>query len=533
MNIGWNDIGTPWAFGDLLSHYQYQDAIWKTNDLSSAHYGYPEGQDLRIWPFLDYFQSLLVGSFAIFFPIFNAVNLTIISSFLFSAIVLNSFGKIIGLRKISTFLLIFAGVTLPWWPGRVQHFDYLFILVVLLPIISYLKILRDRRISPVTVITALVAGLCGPYLVAFSLIAGFIALLSGLILKAHKNLFLRLTLILCVVPSISYFTAYLLFISEVENTYPGLSRNITEAVHLSGYALLPFLPLANTSVPILGSFLSQVHIQDSPTEATWPSNYGSLLLLACAIFIFGSILLAPRIRSRFSEASERIKQTSWILSLQLGIFFLLFLRGGFGLFISGIIPELRAWNRVTPIIQILVIALALLLIQILWARGNQEKFLFIFTLLLILQADSVKESKLIQPKNTEIVVMQNFIKQFSTKIDNNCAILQMPRIPYPLNGDTVNMGDYDHFLVSILDKKHQYSYGSARMDMTKRVPEIETSSFDEFCGIYLDSNAYSNRIQESLLNTKFGNPIESSDNRYKLFVNSRHVPTAIESGTRP
>jgi hypothetical protein len=132
-----------------------------------------------------------------------------------------------------------------------------------------------------------------------------------------------------------------------------------------------------------------------------------------------------------------------------------------------------------------------------------------------------------------MVVMQNFIKEISNKIDKNCAILQLPRIPYPLNGDTANMGDYDHFLVSILDRNHKYSYGAARMDMTKKVPEIETSSFDEFCGIYLDSNAYSNGIQENLLITKFGNPIKSSDNRYKLFVNSSHASTAIESGTRP
>lgn len=532
MNIGFNDIAMPWAFGDLLSHYQYQDAIWKTNDISSPHYGYPDGQDLRVWPFLDYFQSLLVGTFALCFPIFAAVNLTIISSFLFSALVLNSFGKAIGLRKFSIFLLTFAGVTLPWWPGRVQHFDYLFILVVLLPTINYLKITRNRRVTPIIFITALITGLCGPYLVAFSLIAGFIALLSGVILKKNKELFMLLTFILCVVPVFSYFASYTYFISGVDVTYPGLNRNIIEAIHLSGYALLPFLPLATTSAPILGRILNRAQLQDSPTEATWSSNYGSLLLLSCGILIFSVILLLPRVWLRFSQTPEKLKQTLWILSLQLGLMYLLFLRGGFGLLVSGILPELRAWNRITPLIQILVLALTLLLIQILWNKRNQKKLLYLFMILIVFQIDSVKQANLIQPRKTEKIVMQNFIKEFSQRIPKDCAVLQLPRVPYPLNGDTINMEDYDHFLVSILDRSHLYTYGSARMNMTSKSLEIDNSNFSEFCGIYFDSYAYSDKTQEEFLTIEFGKPIESTDKRFKFFVNQKHELSALDKGAR-
>jgi hypothetical protein len=129
--------------------------------------------------------------------------------------------------------------------------------------------------------------------------------------------------------------------------------------------------------------------------------------------------------------------------------------------------------------------------------------------------------------------MQKFIKDFSPKIPKDCAILQLPRIPYPLNGDIVSMEDYDHFLVSILDKDHKFSYGSARLDMITRPVEIESASLKTFCGIYLDSNAYENVTQENLLSTRFGNPIISADKRYKFFVNHYYDPTSLESEKKP
>jgi hypothetical protein len=529
MDVELSQVGQPWGAGDLLSHYQYQDALWNGNEISKIHYGFPNGQDLRVWPFLDFFQSGVVGIFAIWMPIINALNLTIIFSFMFSGLVLRQFGKSLGLEAIPTVVLVIAGSSLPWWPGRIQHFDYLFIFATLIPITVFLRMNKSGKFTIFDTVSILITGLCGPYILAFSLISSSVVLLSSLILIPDMRLLLKKIIFLILLPVCSFFLSYVVFTVGAPQKYPGLNRNITEAIHLSGYALLPFMPLPSTRIPFIGDILQNAKIADARTETTWFSNYGSLLLLLCLALIFACGILAPRLKSRIIGNSGReTRSVIWVLTIQLSLFFLLFIRGGLGVFVSAVLPEIRAWNRLTPVIQILTLALALKLIQVL-AREKYKAFIYIGLIMLtVSQIDSVRQMHLVKPQEERLVSMKKFIADYTPKIPQNCAILQLPKVPYPLNGDTFRMEDYDHFLVSILDRKHEFSYGEARLSMTKSSDSIMArKATDDFCAIYLDNFGELNLDLETELIEKYGEPISSTDNRYKLFPIKSPINSSI------
>jgi hypothetical protein len=183
------------------------------------------------------------------------------------------------------------------------------------------------------------------------------------------------------------------------------------------------------------------------------------------------------------------------------------------------VPELRGWNRLSPIIQILTLVLALKLAQILMLGKSRIYIQIVLILLTGSQIDSVRQMHLVHPQEQRLIIMKKFISDYSPKILRNCALLQLPNVSYPLNGDTFRMEDYDHFLVSVLDRKHNFSYGNARLNMNKTFKNTPLiTDVNGFCAIYLDNFGESDLKLEKYLTQKYGEPISSLDNRYKLFT---------------
>ena len=79
------------------------------------------------------------------------------------------------------------------------------------------------------------------------------------------------------------------------------------------------------------------------------------------------------------------------------------------------------------------------------------------------------------------------------------------------------MQDYDHFIISILDRNHSFTYGLEKNNQRdlKTIQKIETDA--RYCGLIIDKNGYPNNFLNITKNTFNVSSISSKSGRY-IFV---------------
>ena len=524
LGISFTDLSFPLTKGDLLFNYQYQSVFWSQHHSISKHFGFPYGQDIRIWSPLDLFQTIIVGLFRLFTSnIFLAVNLAIYFSFIFSAFILWNLGTSLQFTNLWKKILVVTGITLPWFPGRIEHLDFLYIYIALIPLILILKIKKQRVHPVISVIFGTVCGMCGPYIFIFCLIVATIILVFEYLINSTSVKTLSPLLIFFPAAVLGFAISYLVFTFGQPETFPTLNRSIEESVHLAGYGFMLLMPLPWTQFPLLGNRLSDYFHIDSLTESTQYSNYGNVVILfASIVVVIISMLSTKRYASKanlFYTSSSRIENIRLLvfLVISLGLFFL---KGGVGVFVSTVIPQIRAWNRLTPLIQLTVFIIFLLMLRNLRNHLSRKYLAFFTSLLLIWNVWTVSEGSFFEFDRNEVVSAEKFVLNMQKAIPGKCGIMQLPEISYPQAGARYKMEDYDHFLLSIIDKHFSWSYGSPKRAINSNpndfdfVREILTNGY---CGIVLDSFGYRDRKVIDYLDANYIFQSISDDKRYFFY----------------
>lgn len=518
LNFDFESVRKPISNGDLLAHYQYQDILWNGNVRS--HYGFPIGQNIKIWPFLDTFQSLIVGIFHIIFPIITSVNLTILISFTINVLIIDKICRICNLSSIYRLILILSGISLPWWVGRVQHFDYYFIFMSLLPFIIYFNCLNNK-IKFYEIIFLIAIGACSPYIFIFGEIVGIVLLLMSIKLIKNSSNSEKISLIsIVIIPALSFIFNYVILCGFTLQTYPGMIRRPSETIHLAGYAFMPFLPSPNTAIPKFGRPFIPIEKIVGATEVTWTSNFGSLLLflsfITIATFYIKNLQFdSGAIRNNLINIPNEIKMVFVILFT----LFLFFIKGGFGALLGTLLPQIRSWNRLTPLIQLLALLLALYIFDnFIFHKKIKILVLVMIFLMVFSQFSTNMETRTLSTKNlqNENREISNFIQDYSKMIRVNCAILQLPVIEFPLAGDFYKMQDYDHFRISLIDRSHSFTYGLEKPNNLTKLIKKEIQN-NNFCGFIVDSFGYSSSQKIYKLLKKEQDRVISRNKRY-IFI---------------
>ena len=524
LGVKFSDLSFPLTKGDLLFNYQFQSVFWSPQHQISQHYGFPNGLDIRIWSGLDLLQTLIVGFFTLFTSnIFLAVNLSIYFSFIFSAFILWCLASSLDFSNFWKKFLVLAGISIPWFPGRIQHLDFLYIYITLIPwiVIFRTKIQKIRLTSVLTF--GMLCGLGGPYIFIFSLI--FIGLIVIYELLMNASSLKNLTPILILIPSaiFGFAMSYLVFTYGQSNTFPTLNRSLEESVHLAGYGFMLIMPLPWTRLPLASNTIGNYFHINSLTESTQFSNYGNAVLLFAVIVIAVLLILNSKRFSRddelFVASPIRDKNLGVLFFLGLGLT-LLFSKGGLGVFVSVIIPQIRAWNRLTPLIQVIILVVFITLVKNLQNISTKRYLKISFSILLVWNFWTISEGSFFQANRNEFIGAGKFVDSMHKEIPNKCGILQLPEASFPFAGSRYKMEDYDHFLLPLIDKQYEWSYGSAIQNPIVSIDDLSfaarISNFN-YCGIVLDNYGYQNREVRNYLDGIYTRKSVSEDSRYIFY----------------
>jgi len=525
-------LSNPWSGGDMLSTYVNSENWGLFGYQVGNHFGFPLGMDLSLFPGIDITQNsfaavvnALTGN-----PYFG-INLLLVLSFPLVSVLAYCSIRLTGLRGLLVIALAIAFTFIPFHFGRGLGHTYLGTMyagvtaVILAQLIGMGKLHTFSRKKVIAVsILVLITAWSGVYYAAFGLILMCAAWLWQWTkqdsLKPTRQTFLSgipiiATLVLVVVGFIPSLIAL-----RADPPFATLGdRTPYESVIFAGILAMAILPAPISKLAILANY--NVNVSDAFSAApqfenSALGNYGTWVTFA-ALIVF-ALALFTRIRSHLG-----------FLSMLLVVSILFFIPWGLNyLFAATLTPQIRAWNRMIPLILLLVILLvATILANMKFTQTTRPQIavLAIATLILGVTAvesvwpwrstytDSAQEGEKVSQ------AAMNYTNAINTALPQNCAILQLPATVYPEQGPLGNFNDYDHFWQSITDSDKSWSYGAVKntragawMQQLPEVPgaeEIQTLARAGFCGIHLNTRAFVPPAQERIiadLTQRYGQP---------------------------
>jgi hypothetical protein len=508
-------ITTSWGEGDMLSTY-VNVANWGWLSFErTTQFGYPLGMDLNLFPTLDITQN----SFAALVSTitqnpFIGINLLLALTFPLVAALAYASIRLTGLRGPIAIALAVAFTIIPYHFGRGLGHTYLATLyaavtgLILAQLIGMGRIqglltkgTRSRRIRNASLLAVLVflTAWSGVYYAAFGLLLMGAAVLYRIALRdssrkiAWSLLPPAFTALLASVGAIPAAIA-----ARTDPAFAVLSERMPyESVIFAGNLAMAVLPAPISRLPLLAPYNTRVNdaIGAAPAfENTATTNFGTWITLAALAVI--AIALFTSHRRRLGLIA--------VFAATTVLFFVPW--GANYLFAALITPQIRAWNRLLPILLFLMLlAAATVLARTSWAK-RVAIALPIGLVIVAISAVEVSwpfrtayaDSSRANGEVTQAAL--DYTAAINTLLPQNCGILQLPNTAYPENGPVREMNDYDHFWVSLVDDEKSWSYGAVKntragawaqaLPQIPNVKQVDVLARAGFCGIHLDTRAY-------------------------------------------
>lgn len=519
-------LGNAWADGDMLSTYVNVDNWGWLGFTSGNHYGYPFGMDLGVFPTLDITQNIFASVVSgLSGNPYLGINLLLVLSFPLVALLAYFSIRLTGLRGPLAIALATAFTFIPFHFGRGLGHTYLATIygavaaVILAQLIGTgrLNRLTPKKIAAVAVLVILTAW-SGTYYALFGLILMAAAWLWVFAHQSEKPFIKRFnsTTLLAATPIVG--TVLLVAVGTIPSLLAARNdpafaitgdRTPYESVIFAGILAMAILPAPISKLAILADY--NINVSDAFSAApmlenSTLSNYGSWVTFA-AIIVF-ALALFTKIRSHLG-----------LLSMLLVVSILFFIPWGLNyLFAATLTPQIRAWNRMIPVILLLLILLtATVLANMKFkqsARPSIAAMVIAVTILGVTAVESVWPWRVIYANNAQDgkLVSQaaiDYSGAINAALPQDCGILQLPATVYPEQGPLGNFNDYDHFWQSLTSKDKSWSYGAVKntragawMQQLPEVPgseEVQTLAQAGFCGIHLDTRAFVAPAQERIV----------------------------------
>lgn len=536
-----------WGEGDMLSTY-VNVASWGWFSFEpTTQFGYPLGMDLNLFPTLDITQNLFAAIVtALTGNPFTGINLLLAVSFPLVAVLAYVSIRLTGLRGPLAIALAVAFTTIPYHFGRGLGHTYLATLyaavtgVILAQLIGSGRIQelltkgsRSGRIRNAVLLAILVitTAWSGVYYAFFGLLLMGAALLYLLAKRSSRTSILWSLLPPAVTALLAGAAAVpALLANRAGSPYIALAERLPyESVIFAGNLAFAVLPAPISRLPFLAAYNTRVNeaIGAAPVfENTANTNFGTWITFAALVVV--AVALFTTHRKRLG-----------LLAVLGATSVLFFIPWGANYFFAALItPQIRAWNRLLPILLLLIIlAAATVLARTPLAKRAMIALPIAFIVVGISAIEVAwpyrtpyAESSKANGEVTQAAIDYNIA--INASLPQTCGILQLPHAVYPEQGPVKEMNDYEHFWTSLVGAEKRWSYGAVKNTQAgawlQALPEVpNTKQMDllagaGFCGVHLDTRAYVEPAAERIstdLTERYGPPAARGfDDEWRFWI---------------
>ncbi len=531
-----DELGNPFrAGGDPLSYAATSSSL----DWTSHAVGYPFGMTpMPYFPTLDFTQRALADAVSQFTDNpFLPGNVVWLVSYLFTAMAAWWVFRLAGARRPTAIALAISFAFIPYHAVRALTHLYLAttwpaVLAVGLALLvgmGQLPAARDsarprwRRIHGGVILISVVVAFSGIYYAFFALLLLAMALAwrfaRGADLRSIVNSSYPAVLICCLM--LTALTLQAVSQAADPPVAPVVTRNAGESAIFAGSMSLALTPSPKSDLPIVSELTRRSSEYLFESEGFTYGQYGTVVSTGCGgIFLLGMPLLARRAARRADSGGSsaaidgRGVSGGLVLALLTGsvMFFspwsLNFL---FALFVT---PGIRSWNRLLPIILLLLMCGAVSVARLAWRPGRVPVLLIAAAILVLTLFDSVTPYRpMISNALSRSAERVKSAKVYATSVNavtpERCGVLQLPYVAFPESPRQGQMEEYEHFLVALANPEKYWSYGGVKKTTASVWAERLQDDIDEsaiqslreagFCGIHVDRHGYEHKNADALV----------------------------------
>lgn len=524
-------LAVPLGPGDLLPAYAVGKVWSEGAPFGNNAIGYPFGLELRYFATTEYLQDALAGLISA--PSHNpfvGINAVYALSFPMTALAALWVFRIVGVRGPIAIFTALAFTAIPFHWLRIQHIFlgtmYSAVLGVGLALLtgngSIERRLADRRRWPTIALLAalfVVIAVSGIYYACFTILLCSAALVYRL---AHRPswrgaLVSAIPLMGVVVALVAALMPAWVF----ERAHPALrtvaNRHVIESVTYSGNLAFTLVPAPFTQIPglknlnpsIEHAFAEAVAARTSGVE--WYANFGSLFtVLALALAGVGWFW---SVRGRGHGATSPgpatdvpkpdTKVSLGLVGLLLATTVLFFVPWGLNVVFAALVtPQLRGWDRLVPILFLLIFTAAMVTWRSMGLPQRGARAALIATCCLgLLLFDSVLPHQVrfaaaATSGQETLSVGEQYANALNAAIPGGCAMLQLPYQPYPEIPKLHELPGSDPFLPALTNPGKTWSFGAMKGTLGSEWQRVLASDIDKsavsdlvaggFCGIHVD-----------------------------------------------
>ena len=567
-------IATGWAGGDMLSTYVNAD-VWQWFRYEvTDQYGFPLGMNLNYFPGIDITENIFAQIVtSITGQPFIGINVLVMLTFPLVAFLAYFLFRMTGLTGALAIAGAIVFSLLPYHFGRALGHTYLSTLysavtgmafVLLVGSGRFEQIIRKIR-RPVTStktkmmvtlafsVMVVITAWTGVYYVAFTLILGTAALIWRFAHKARWKylLFDAIPFAAIGILAIIGFLPSILA-TRADPPLAQLSERLPyESVIFAGNLAVAILPIPQSSLP--GFDLYNASVVEALAAAGWGestaiTNHGTWITALALIVMLGALIVRTRRGTPSSASTRKLASLNFITYL-ITVTLLWFIPWGLNyLFAGTVTAQIRAWNRFTPILLLLILLGAAAALHRTKVATKPGVAIPVAVVVLALTAlDSVLPFRAAYANNiSEAAKITKDANEYALSVNSAipqpCGVLQLPFMAYPEFGVVRGVNDYDHFWTSITNPEKRWSYGAVKNTdagiWSGQLPEIPNDEqianmrAGGFCAIHLDTRGY---ISEQLpaitdnLTSRFGeSAVTGFDGEWLLFDITNAQPATTE-----
>ena len=538
----WSAMDGPLGEGDMLATYVNADNWGGFAYSPTTQYGFPLGMNLNYSPNIDLTENtfarlvnLVSGS-----P-FLGINLLLFLSFPLVAALAYLLLRMVSRGGPVAVALAVAFSLIPYHFGRGLGHTYLatmyggvtgmlLVFVIglgLLPGLLGPQSTRARRIVNWALVAALIviSAWSGLYYAAFTAILGAAAIIWRI---AQRDRWREVAIAAAPVVGVTAlavigFLPGLLTTLRSPLSAPLAERMPIESVTFAGNLAMALVPAPISQLPGMYRYNEEVYAAFGAApvlENTALTNYGTWVTSACLlVFLVGLVVRARRGRPKRSA----LPLTSYLTVVVL----LFFVPWGLNYLVAGTVTaQVRAWNRLLPILLLLFIVGAMAaLARTRIGRASWQSFAVAAVVIALVAVEQVMPFRAAYLDGAErgsamVSAAEAYAADVNTVIPDDCGVLQLPYISYPEQGTVEELNDYEHFLHGLVNEGKDFSYGAVRNSEAAEplnglgnrfsTAQAQQLAAEGFCAIHVDRRGFTDRAWRWVtmgLAEQFGPPV--------------------------
>jgi len=527
LGVRIGQISRPWSeSGEILNYYIKAQSLSESGSTQQiARLG---------WPFLsdgakDFSSNWLVEGIWRILLLFNdpilTVNLFLLATFSIIALITYFTWRVLGFSQQISAIAAFALSFLPWHLQKMfSDPDFVFYIAAPLLVLTFVSFVKWQIESKAKYLITAFASI---FIISITykdfwifslifLIAFYIYSFTTAVKIDFKRIFGFFTLILLI--PISIFISFI-YQKSIQN-YPMVSsvtnQDSTPLEISSGSFSSLIAPSPLSGIPFFSSirrsFDNLVSFNGSST-LSWNSAIGALMIIIALWVIFslafgskGSLVNKTFIASNLNTYLAKLFLLLFLVGL--GFYWTTGLGTIFGFTFSS---SITAWERIYIFMIYFAFASVMLFAKQAGPYLIRKKQIKTGALLLTLVV--IFLDQILNPYPTNVAAAEakyleakEFSSILNTKIPENCAILQIPVLPYPAKELPINdFQAYDHLWLALADLDSNFSYGAhlqtQQFSWQKNLNESDPTKLllqaaaVGYCVVVVDLAAFESRVE--------------------------------------